>query len=115
VNRLSVLREELAASGGPEPGGRSRRGKRIAPQDAFFDRAWKNGEYCRLFFRVTVMEHLHGMLTNEESLLLNLVLEELPWAQIAAAMNLAEETCKKRKWPKIVVKAAGLFFGDLAS
>jgi hypothetical protein len=113
VNRLEVLREYLAARDGSDLGVCARDGGRLAPQETAFDRMWNSGEYRRLIARVTVMEHLLGLLTNEEERLLELVLDELSWPQIGTVMNLAEETCKKRKWPKIVMKAARLYFGDL--
>ena len=59
------------------------------------------------------MEHLFGLLTNQESRILELVYDELTWKQIAIVLNISEDTCKGKKWPKIVVKAAKLLFGDL--
>jgi hypothetical protein len=119
ANRLVVLREILAARRGPDglgPDAGAACGKgapRLSPQEAAFDRMWDSGEYRRLSLRVSCMERLFGLLTNEEMRLLNLVFEELTWVRIAEVMNLSADTCKGKKWPKIVVKAARLFFGDL--
>ena len=112
--RREMLREFLEAPPGRDldvPG--LSEGVGISPQEAAFDRIWKSAEYRRLTLRISCMEKLHGMLTNDESRMLNLVLEELTWKQIAAAMNIAVDTCKGKKWPKIVIKAARLLFGDL--
>jgi hypothetical protein len=116
-NRLEVLREGLAARRGPDgfgPDAGTRYGARLSPQEAAFDRMWDNGEYRRLSMRVSCFEKLEGLLTNDEWRLLNLVLEELTWQQIAAVMNVSVEACRQRTWPKIVVKAARIYFGDLA-
>jgi DNA-directed RNA polymerase specialized sigma24 family protein len=92
----------------------SRRAKgRISPQEAAFDRMYNSGEYRHLTLRVECMYCLHGLLNNDEERLLNLVFEGLSWPQIAAVMNISAETCRQRKWPKIVVKAAWLYFGEL--
>ena len=112
--RREVLREFLTAPDGGDFGARERRaGSRIAPQEAAFDRMWKSAEYRRLTLRISCMKKLRGLLTNEESRLLDMVHEELTWQQIAAAMDIAVDTCNGKKWPKIVIKAARLLFGDL--
>jgi hypothetical protein len=117
--RLAALREILTASRGPDglapdavrKGGRS---ARLSPQEAAFDRMWDNSEYRRLSFKVSCFERLEGLLFNDENMMLNLMFDGLTWQQTAAAMNLSVETCRKRKWPKIVMKAARLYFGELA-
>ena len=113
--RREMLREFLEVPPGRDldvPG--LSEGVGISPQEAAFDRIWKSAEYRRLTLRISCMEKLNAMLTNDESRILHLVLEELTWKQIAAVTDRSEESCRKSVWPRIVRKAVRLLFGDLA-
>jgi hypothetical protein len=113
VSRRNVLRGFLTSGRGGESMCGRRENNHISPQEAAYDRMWENDEYRRISLRVSCVESLLGVLTDEEKDLVGLIQKEFSWAQIADAMHAAVDTCKGKKWPKVVVKMARLFFGDL--
>ena len=112
--RLALLNEHLEAAIGPEPGASVRGGISLAQQDAIMDRKFGNAEYVRLCKRVRVLEYILDTLPNSDMKLVETrYFRGLPWPEVAAALHVDENTARRRRAPKIIVRVAKILFGDL--
>jgi hypothetical protein len=112
--RLGVLNEYLSAAIGPEPGAGVREGYSLARQEAVLERKYRSAEWKRITFRVEVLDRLFGLLSNTDMRLVEMrFFRRLPWQEVADALSLTVVACRTRRGPKIVERAARIFFGDL--
>jgi DNA-directed RNA polymerase specialized sigma24 family protein len=112
--RLSILDEYLSAAVGPDPGASVQNGDTLATQDAVLERKSRSAEYRRLEYRIKTLDRFFHLLPNHDMLLVEMkYFRELTWREVAEALHVSEEACRKRRSPKIIARAAKMLFGDL--
>jgi DNA-directed RNA polymerase specialized sigma24 family protein len=109
--RLRVLDEYLAAAIGPDE---IRGSFTLAVQDAILERKNSSVEYRRLEFRTKTLGKVFDLLSKQDMVLVEMrFFKALPWSEIAEALHVTEDTCRRYRAPKIIARAAGMLFGDL--
>jgi DNA-directed RNA polymerase specialized sigma24 family protein len=112
--RLNILNEYLAAPVGPDLGVSVDETNSLAQQDAVIERKYRSAEYRRLELRVRILNYIIDSLPNQDMALVEMrYFHNEPWSEVAKALNVSEETAKKRRAPKIIVRTAKMLFGDL--
>jgi DNA-directed RNA polymerase specialized sigma24 family protein len=113
--RLEILREYLAAPVGPDlnvpPSGG---GEFIAEQDKVLYRQLQNEEFQRLEYKLKAISLFLNGLNDEDYRLIDMrYFQGLSWSAVAEAQHASEETCRKRRAPRIIISAARTLFGKL--
>jgi len=112
--RLSLLDGYFSAALGPGPGAGVQNGNALAQQDAILERKNSSAEYRRLEFRIKALDRLFSLLPNQDMILVEMrFFKGKPWREVAEALRVSEISCRTRRAPKIIARAAKMLFGDL--
>lgn len=112
--RLRLLKEYLASPIGPDWIGAVQGGDFVPDQERILFRQCRSDEFISLTWKLRPVTLFLESLSRADYDLVDLrYFQELSWPQVAAQLNLAADTCRKYRGPRIIYRAVRVIFGNI--